>query len=110
LLVDWRGDAFPKEPNKRRPCVVVEDDGLFGAVYPNVIVVPLTEDADLAIPDLAVEIPPSAENGCTKLCWAISSSVTASSKRRVKGTGSFVTVEQLGRIRRQIMLAVGVER
>ena len=29
VLADWRGDALPKEPNKRRPAVVVEDDGLF---------------------------------------------------------------------------------
>jgi hypothetical protein len=24
VLTDWRGDAMPKEPNKRRPAVVVE--------------------------------------------------------------------------------------
>jgi mRNA interferase MazF len=29
VLADWRGDALPKEPNKRRPAVVVEDDALF---------------------------------------------------------------------------------
>jgi hypothetical protein len=29
VVVDWRGDALPKEPNKRRPAVVVEDAGLF---------------------------------------------------------------------------------
>lgn len=52
VLADWRGDALPKEPNKRRPAVVVEDDGLFAPAYPNVILVPLTEDAALAIPDL----------------------------------------------------------
>ena len=42
-LADWRG-ALPKEPNKRRPAVVVEDDGLFAPGYPNTILVPLTDD------------------------------------------------------------------
>ncbi len=28
VLVDWR-DALPREPNKRRPAVVVEDSELF---------------------------------------------------------------------------------
>jgi mRNA-degrading endonuclease toxin of MazEF toxin-antitoxin module len=36
VLVDWR-DALPKEPNKRRPAVVVEDRGLFDDAYPNLI-------------------------------------------------------------------------
>jgi mRNA interferase MazF len=35
VLTDGRGDALPKEPNKRRPTVVVEDDGLFAPSYPN---------------------------------------------------------------------------
>lgn len=29
VLADWHGDPLLKEPNKRRPAVVVEDDGLF---------------------------------------------------------------------------------
>lgn len=45
VLVDWR-DALPKEPNKRRPAVVVEDAELFHPSYPNVILVPLTADLD----------------------------------------------------------------
>jgi mRNA interferase MazF len=28
VLADWRGDAPPKEPNTRRPTVVVAGDGL----------------------------------------------------------------------------------
>src|SRR5690348_3092731 len=28
VLADWRADALPKEPNRLRPAVVVEDDGL----------------------------------------------------------------------------------
>ncbi|MDT8352571.1 type II toxin-antitoxin system PemK/MazF family toxin, partial [Roseomonas mucosa] len=60
MLADWRGDALPKEPNKRRPAVVVEDDGLFAPSYPNAILVPLTEDDGLVIPDLVVAIAPTA--------------------------------------------------
>jgi mRNA interferase MazF len=45
VLADWRGDAMPKEPNKRRPAVVVEDEGLFAPTYPNAVLALLTEDA-----------------------------------------------------------------
>ena len=109
VLADWRGDALPKEPNKRRPAVVVEDDGLFSVVYPNAILVPLTEDAALAIPDLAVAIPPTAENGCSKPCWAVSHLVATTSKQRLQSTGSRITADQLAAIRKQIALAIGVE-
>jgi mRNA interferase MazF len=109
VLADWRGDALPKEPNKRRPAVVVEDDGLFAPSYPNAILVPLTEDAALAIPDLSVAITPSAENGCRKQCWAVSHLVATTSKARLTATPSRITQAQLAAIRRQIALAVGVE-
>jgi len=39
VIADWR-DALPKEPNKLRPAVVVEDETLFDPAYPNVILVP----------------------------------------------------------------------
>jgi len=55
VIADWR-DALPKEPNKLRPAVVVEDETLFDPAYPNVILVPLTEDQRLAITDLSVAI------------------------------------------------------
>ncbi len=110
VLADWRGDALPKEPNKRRPAVVVEDDGLFAPSYPNAILVPLTEDSALAIPDLSVAIAPTAENGCSKPCWAVSHLVATTSKARLQATSSRVTSEQLTAIRYQIALAVGVER
>lgn len=70
VLVDWR-DALAKEPNTRRPAVVVEDSDLFAETYPNLILVPLAEDPHLAIADLSVRILPSAENGCTKPCFAL---------------------------------------
>ena len=108
-LAHWRGDALTKEPNQRRPAVVVEDDGLFAPSYPNAILVPLTEDAALAIPDLSVAITPTAENGCGKPCWAVSHLVATTSKVRLSKTPSRITPEQLIAIRRQIALAVGIE-
>jgi mRNA interferase MazF len=107
VLADWRGDAMPKEPNKRRPAVVVEDDELFAPAYPNAILVPLTEDAELAIPDLSVAIVPTAENGCSKPCWAVSHLVATTAKARLRPTRSRITSEELAAIRRQIALAIG---
>ena len=109
VLADWRGDAMPKEPNKRRPAVVVEDEGLFAPTYPNAILVPLTDDAALAIPDLSVAIAPTAENGCSKPCWAVSHLVATTSKARLRATPSHITPDQLTAVRRQVALAVGVE-
>jgi mRNA-degrading endonuclease toxin of MazEF toxin-antitoxin module len=109
VLADWHGEALPKEPNKRRPAIVVEDDGLFAPGYPNAILVPLTDDAALVIPDLAVAITPSPENGCTKPCWAVSHLVATTSKTRLAATGSCITQDQLSAVRRQIALAVGIE-
>lgn len=109
VLADWRGDALPKEPNKRRPAVAVEDDGLFSAAYPNAILVPLTDDGALTIPALAVAIMPTPENGCSKPGWAVSHLVATTSKQRLQATSSRVTAEQLGAIRRQIVMAIGVE-
>jgi mRNA-degrading endonuclease toxin of MazEF toxin-antitoxin module len=108
VIADWRGDALPKEANKRRPAIIVEDDGLFAASYPNAILVPLTEDAALAIADLSVSISPTPENGCPKPCWAMSHLVTTASKQRIRATPSRITPDQLTRIRHQIAFAVGV--
>lgn len=71
VLVDWR-DALPREPNKMRPAIVVEDSELFGPSYANVILVPLSEDRELAPSDLLLPIAPTPENGCTKPCYALS--------------------------------------
>lgn len=108
VLADWRGDALPKEPNKLRPAVVVEGDELFAPNYPNAILVPLTEDATFAIPELSVSIEPTKENGCSKPCWAVSHMVTATSKARIQPTPSRVTQDQLNRIRRQIATSLGI--
>ena len=107
VIVEWR-DALPKEANKRRPAVVIEDSELFDPSYPNVILVPLTEDAGMVIADLSVRIDPTPENGCTKTCFAMSPLVTATSKARVRGTRSHVTPEQLTDIRRRVGEAIGL--
>jgi len=108
VLADWR-DALPKEPNKLRPAVVVENETLFDPAYPNVILVPLTEDQRLAIPDLSVAIDPTPQNGCTKRCYALSHCVATTSAARVRPTPSRVADDQLFTIRRQIALAIGLE-
>ena len=108
VLADWRGDALLKEPNKRRPAVVVEDDGLFAPGYPNAILVPLTEDAALVIPDLAVHIAPDRDNGCPTPCWAVSHLVATTAKTRLTATGLRVKTDQLAAIRRQIAFAIGL--
>ena len=99
VVADWR-DALPKEPNKLRPAVVVEDEALFDPAYPNVILVPLTEDLRLAISDLSVEIDPTPQNGCSKRCYA--------STARLKPTPSRIALHQLQAIRHQIALAIGL--
>lgn len=109
VIADWR-DALPKEPNKLRPAVVIEDDELFADSYPNVILVPLTDDSRLAIPDLALAIEPTAENGCGKRCWALSHCVATTSARRLRPTGSYLTAGELAVIRRQIAMAIGLKR
>jgi mRNA interferase MazF len=106
VIADWR-DALPKEPNKRRPAIVVDGEDLFGPAYPNIILVPLSDDADLAIPELSLVIEPSPENGCTKRCYALSHCLAATSKSRVSGTGSRISLLQLEVIRRQVATAIG---
>jgi mRNA interferase MazF len=107
VVVEWR-DALPKEANTRRPAVVIEDAELFDPTYPNVILVPLTEDATLVIADLSVRIDPTPENGCTKTCFAMSPLVTGTSKAQVRGTASRITAEQLANIRRRVGEAIGL--
>jgi mRNA interferase MazF len=107
VVADWR-DALPKEPNKLRPAIVVEDNGLFDPAYPNVILVPLTEDSRMAIADLSLAIEPTPENGCTNRCYALSHCVATTSAKRLRPTRSAVTPEQLRTIRRQIGLAIGL--
>ena len=108
VLVDWR-DTPPKEANKKRPAIVVEDSDLFDAAYPNLILVPLTGDPRLAMPSLSVPIAPSPENGCSKASWAVAHHVTATSKQRIQTTTSRITDAQLAEIRRRIALSIGID-
>ena len=87
VIAEWR-DALPKEPNKLRPAVVVEDESLVRSDHPNVIMVPLTEDQRLAITDLSVAIDSTPENGCAKRCYALSHCVATTSAKRVRPTSS----------------------
>ena len=107
VIADWR-DGLPKEPNRLRPAVVVEDSDLFADAYPNVILVPLTTDARLAIAELSVLVEPTPENGCPATSYALSHCVATTSAARVTPTASSVTMEQLARIRRQIGISVGL--
>ncbi|MHB8144787.1 MAG: type II toxin-antitoxin system PemK/MazF family toxin [Vulcanimicrobiaceae bacterium] len=109
LLVDWPSEAPPKEPDKLRPCVVIESPDLFDELYPNVLVVPLTDDRAYVIPALSVEIAPSPQNGCAKTCYAASHAVTTASKQRVEAaTASQITLEQVERIRLQVAESIGL--
>ena len=107
VIADWR-DALPKEANKLRPADVFEDDTLIGPGYPNVILVPLTEDSSMTLPELCVRIDPTQENGCTKTCFALAPLVAGTSKLRVRPTASRITREQLIHIRQQVAEAIGV--
>lgn len=70
VTVSWRKepsdagqDPQPPEPNKLRPAVVVQDTELLDPTYPTVLVVPMTGNPALVIPDLTVVLQPSLTNG-----------------------------------------------
>ena len=92
VTVDWRRDPLdpslgpqPPEPNKLRPAVVVQDTGLFDPSYPTVLVVPMTGDAEMAIPDL-----------------------TCVAKTRIRAVkDSRISPTELQQLRQLIVLAIG---
>lgn len=109
VLIDWRGDGLPKEANKLRPCIVVEDVELFDELHPTVIVVPLTTDASMIIAELATIVEPDASNGCSTTSYAVSHAVVTAAKGRVRGRpGTRVSVTQLASIRAQIAESIGL--
>jgi mRNA interferase MazF len=108
VLVDWRGGALPREPNRLRPAVVVEDHELFPDQYPNTVVVPLTRDQGLAHPSFAERIEPHPDNGVESTCWALAHHVTSVSLQRVTPTHSQITADQVGSLRRRIAVALGI--
>ncbi len=107
VLVDWRRDGRLGEPNKLRPAIVVENSRAFSDGHATAILVPLSGDALMVIPGLALAIEPETENGCTKRCWALSYLVTTLSKTRLRGTHSRITPDQLQTVRNQVVVAVG---
>ncbi|MDQ2680664.1 MAG: type II toxin-antitoxin system PemK/MazF family toxin [Candidatus Eremiobacteraeota bacterium] len=104
VAVDWR-DARPStgEPNKRRPGVIVGSPRFFGDNLPFEIVVPLTGKAELAVGGASFLIQPTAENGCTKACFALAWNVQTVPHARLTPTSSRVTDEQLLQIRAQLI-------
>lgn len=109
VLVDWRTGAAPHEPTKIRPSVVVEDDELFPAGYPNMLVVPLTRSEGFAYAAFAERIDPAPENGADVISWALAHHVTSVSMQRVRATSSRITTDQLTSLRRRIALALGIQ-
>jgi mRNA interferase MazF len=108
VIVNMR-DGLPKEPNKIRPCIVVDGPDLFDSSFLNVIIVPIANETDFIIQRLAVPLPPTSENGCTKLSYAIAHSVATVSKKRIKEvTASCVTEKQLALIRIRIAKSIGL--
>ena len=108
LWIDFRGDARPKEPNKLRPGIVVEDSALFASAYPNVVIVPCTTALTFEVPDLCVQIEPDERNGFDRVNWAIAHNVTTASKARiVKETAYHVSPQQLAEIRARIIETLG---
>ena len=108
VLVDWRRGGLPKEPTKLRPSIVVEDVRIFDDEHPNLIVVPLTTDVDLAIPALSVAIDPTPHNGCKERCYALAFNITSVSRGRIRPTSGQVTETQLDAIRQKIGICVGL--
>jgi hypothetical protein len=81
---------------------------LFGPLYLNVILVPLTEDGGMVITELPVRIEPTPANGCAKTCFAGSPLVVGTSKARIRPTPSRISDAQRLRIRQQVAEAIGL--
>jgi mRNA-degrading endonuclease toxin of MazEF toxin-antitoxin module len=104
LWIDFRRDALPKESNRLRPGIVVEDCGLFSSAFPNVVVVPCTTALTFEVPELCVQIEPDGCNGFDRMNWAIAHNVTTASKAHiVKETAYHVSPEHLAEIRARII-------
>ena len=115
VTVDWRIDPDhpalnpqPPEPNKLRPAVVVQDTDLFHPSYPTVLVVPMTSDPALAIPDLSVVLHPCPSNGCKKVSYLLPQNLTCVAKTRITTvTTSEITPAELLQLRQLVVLTIG---
>jgi mRNA interferase MazF len=108
VLADWRDDLLPGEANKRQPAIVVDGDAIFDPDFPTTLLVPLTDTTTSVIRSMSVLIVPTAENGCSKPCWAVSYLATATSKSRVRATGSRISRAELDQIRSYVVKAIGL--
>jgi mRNA interferase MazF len=109
VLVDWR-DALPGsvEPSKVRPGIVVGSSSVFGPDSPTRIVVPLTGSALLAVPWASLEITPTAQNCCTKICYALAWNVQSVLFSRLQEAEGGITPEQLALVRGLVARCVEV--
>lgn len=108
VICEFREDKLSKEDNKRRFSVIVEESSLFANGYPNVILVPITDDENISIPDLSVIINPTPENGFQKRNIIVSHLVSTTSKFCIEPTSYRVTPEELSEVRDQISLLLGI--
>jgi mRNA interferase MazF len=111
VTIDWRRDPLdpaqdphPPAPNKLRPAVVVQDTGLFDPSFPTVLVVPMTGDPGLAIPDLTVVLQPSASNGCQKRSHLLPQHLTCVAKTRICGANLQITPSEPQHLRQLVVL------
>ena len=109
LVLNWRGDGLPKEPNTIRPCVVVEDHDIFSDAHQTILVVPLTTRGLMVIAQLSVRIPPTATNRLEHESYAPAYMVTAASKQRIDGDPiGRITTAQLDSLRAYIAESIGI--
>ena len=73
-----------------------------------VLVVPMTSDPALAIPDLTVVLKPSPSNGCKKVSDLLPQSLTWVAKTRITAaTQSTNTPAELQQLRQLVVLTIG---
>ena len=101
-------DPQPPEPNKLRPAVVVQDTDLLDPTYPTVLVVPMTGNPALVIPDLTVVLQPSLTNGCKKVSYLLPQNLTCIAKTRITAaTNSVISPAELQQLRQLVVLTIG---
>ena len=87
---------------------MVQDTDLFDPAYPAVLVVPMTGDSALAIPDLTVVLQPCRTNGCKKLSYLLPQHLTCVAKTRITSvTQSEITPAELQQLRQLVVLTIG---
>ena len=88
--------------------MIVQDTDRFDPSYPTVLVVPMTGDPELAIPELTVVLQPSASNGCKKLSSLLPQHLTSVAKTRIRAaTDSRISAAELQQLRQLIVLTIG---